>query len=363
MKYFEVCNNKIKCIVCPRECVLSEGQKGFCKVRENKNGKINLIPYNFATGLAMDPIEKKPLYHFYPSSKVLSFGTFGCNMGCKFCQNYHMSKFEQNFDYSQKATPEMIVETAKKYFCKSVAFTYNDPICFFEYALDCAKLCREAGIKTIAVTSGFINPEPAKEFFRYIDAANIDLKGFSENFYGKNCLAKLEPVLNTIKYVTNETDCVVELTTLLIDGENTNSEDFNLFSFALGAVSSGVGIYGGAFCNELFWRGKNGNWYQHSQIHTQGGYAYSYSLAKKAPIQIAGNVLAGFSIALELAEMRKNKKIKPSNVINIAMSAASFSGVGAIVAGSYFIIDNVVLLTTGASIGQRIDNIYDSINH
>ena len=135
-----------------------------------------------------------------------------------------------------------------------------------------------------------------------------------------------------------------------------NREDFNLFSFALGAVSSGVGIYGGAFCNELFWRGKNGNWYQHSQIHTQGGYAYSYSLAKKAPIKIAGNVLTGFSIALELAEMRKNKKIKPSNVINIAMSVASFSGVGAIVAGSYFVIDNIALFTTGSSIGHRIDN-------
>lgn len=239
MEYFKVCKNKIKCTVCPRECLLSEGQKGFCKVRENKNGKINLIPYNFATGLAIDPVEKKPLYHFYPSSKVLSFGTFGCNMGCKFCQNYHMSKFEQNFEYSQKATPEMIVETAKKYSCKSVAFTYNDPAVFIEYAIETAKLCRQEGIKTIAVTAGYINPSPAKEFYKYIDAANIDLKGFSENFYRKNCLAKLEPVLNTIKYVTNETDCVVELTTLLIDGENTESEDlkneFNWITEELGA--------------------------------------------------------------------------------------------------------------------------------
>jgi len=248
MEYFEVFNNKIKCMVCPRECVLSEGQKGFCKVRENKDGKINLISYNYASGLAIDPVEKKPLYHFYPSSKVLSFGTFGCNMGCKFCQNYHMSKFEQNFDYSQKATPEMIVETAKKYSCKSVAFTYNDPTVFVEYATETAKLCQQEGIKTIAVTAGYINPNPAKDFYRYIDAANIDLKGFSENFYGKNCLAKLEPVLNTIKYVTNETDCVVELTTLLIDGENTDAEELkNEFDWILNELGEDIPVHLSSF--------------------------------------------------------------------------------------------------------------------
>ena len=170
MEYFEVFRDKIKCTVCPRECILSEGQKGFCKVRENKNGKIHLISYNYATGLAIDPVEKKPLYHFYPSAKVLSFGTFGCNMGCKFCQNYHMSKSEQNFDYSQKATPEIITETAKKYSCEGVAFTYNDPSVFIEYAIETAKLCRQEGIKTIAVTAGYINPAPAKEFYKYIDS-------------------------------------------------------------------------------------------------------------------------------------------------------------------------------------------------
>jgi len=248
MEYFELFNDKIRCTVCPRECVLSDGQKGFCKVRENKNGKINLIPYNYVSGIAIDPVEKKPLYHFYPSSKVLSFGTFGCNMGCKFCQNYHLSKFEQNFDYSQKATPEMIVATAKKYFCESVAFTYNDPTVFIEYATETAKLCRQEGIKTIAVTAGYINPNPAKDFYRYIDAANIDLKGFSENFYKKNCLAKLEPVLNTIKYVSNETDCVVELTTLLIDGENTNSDDLkNEFDWILNELGEDIPLHLSAF--------------------------------------------------------------------------------------------------------------------
>ena len=248
MKYFEVCKNKIKCTVCPRECLLAEGQKGFCRVRQNKNGRIDLIPYNYATGLAVDPVEKKPLYHFYPSTGVLSFGTFGCNMGCKFCQNYHMSKYEQNFDYSAKATPEMIVGTAKKYNCKSVAFTYNDPVVFIEYAVETAKLCRQEGIKTVAVTAGYINPNPAEDFYRYIDAANIDLKGFSEDFYRKNCLAKLQPVLDTIKYVCNETDCIVELTTLLIDGENTSDEILkNEFDWIINELGEEIPVHLSAF--------------------------------------------------------------------------------------------------------------------
>ena len=248
MKYFEVLNNKIKCTVCPRECLLAEGQKGFCRVRQNKNGKIDLIPNNYATGLAVDPVEKKPLYHFYPSTSVLSFGTFGCNMGCKFCQNYHLSKFEQNFDYSVKATPEMIVATAKKYNCKSVAFTYNDPVVFIEYAIETAKLCRQEGIKTVAVSAGYMNLHAAKDLYSYIDAANIDLKGFSEDFYAKNCLAKLEPVLNTIKYVSRETDCIVELTTLLIDGENTSDEILkNEFDWIINELGDEIPLHLSAF--------------------------------------------------------------------------------------------------------------------
>lgn len=217
-KYLQ--NEKIQCLICPRECVLKEGQRGFCHVRINDGENITLETYGKNTGLSVDPIEKKPLYHFFPSSKVLSFGTFGCNMGCLFCQNYHMSKYRGDISVSKNGSPEDIVKTAIVNNCKSVAFTYNDPDIFFEYAIDTAKLCREAGIKTVAVTAGYINSEPRKEFYEVMDAANIDLKGFSEEFYRKNCLAHLEPVLNTIKYAVNETPCHVELTTLLIEGEN-----------------------------------------------------------------------------------------------------------------------------------------------
>jgi pyruvate formate lyase activating enzyme len=226
MKYQNILTNgKVQCKICPRECTLSEKQRGFCHVRKNVNGQIVLDTYGYNTGLAIDPIEKKPLYQFYPTTGVLSFGTLGCNMGCQFCQNWQTTKNKTDPKSLNKTSPEEIVEIALKYKCKSVAFTYNDPIIFFEYALDTAKLCKRLGIQTVAVTSGFINPEPAKEFFAYMDGANIDLKGFSQRFYAKNCLAKLQPVLDTIKYVCNETNCHVELTTMLIEGENDSEEE------------------------------------------------------------------------------------------------------------------------------------------
>lgn len=226
MKYQNILNDdKVQCTVCPRNCILKNGQEGFCHVRKNENGEIILTTYGYNTGLSIDPIEKKPLYQFYPKSSVLSFGTLGCNMGCQFCQNWRTTKNKSDSRLLNKTSPEEIVQIAKEYNCKSVAFTYNDPIIFFEYAVDTAKLCKENGIKTISVTSGFINPEPAKEFFKYMDAANIDLKGFSEEFYKKNCLAHIEPVLETIKYVKNETECWLELTTMLIEGENDTEEE------------------------------------------------------------------------------------------------------------------------------------------
>ncbi len=226
MKYQNFLTNcKVQCLICPRKCILSEGQRGFCHVRKNCNNEIILDTYGYNTGLAIDPIEKKPLYQFYPTSAVLSFGTLGCNMGCQFCQNCETTKVKSDPQNFNKTSPVEIVQIAKKYNCKSVAFTYNDPIIFFEYALDCAKLCRQNCIKTVAVTSGYINPEPAKEFFALMDAANIDLKAFSQRFYGKNCLAKLQPVLDTIKYAANETDCHIELTTMLIEGENDSEEE------------------------------------------------------------------------------------------------------------------------------------------
>ena len=220
MKYQKIINNKTQCTICPRNCILAPYQSGFCYVRRNISGKIILETYNYNTGLAIDPVEKKPLYHFYPSSHVLSFGTLGCNMGCAFCQNWQTTKVKYPIEQCQPAPPEAIVNTAKANKCKGVAFTYNDPVVFFEYALETARLCRQEGIKTIAVTSGYINPEPAKEFFSLMDAVNIDLKGFSETFYKKNCMAHLQPVLDNIKYAVKETKCHVELTTLIIEGEN-----------------------------------------------------------------------------------------------------------------------------------------------
>lgn len=218
-------DNKTECLICPRNCKLAPDQHGFCSVRQNIDGQITLTTYGYTTGLAIDPIEKKPLYHFLPGSDVLSFGTLGCNMGCMFCQNWHMSKSKQDPTQGQAASPEQIAFLAKKEGCKSVAFTYNDPVIFFEYALDTAKECHKLGIKTVAVTAGYINPEPRAELFKYIDAANIDLKAFNNDFYSKLCLAKIEPILDTIKYVKNETDCHLELTTLLIDGYNSSDKE------------------------------------------------------------------------------------------------------------------------------------------
>lgn len=217
-------DSRTQCTICPRNCKLKEGQAGFCQIRKNLNGKIVLTSYGYNTGLSVDPIEKKPLYHFLPGSKVLSFGTLGCNMGCQFCQNWHISKSKADPKINH-TEPEKIVSLAKELGCKSVAFTYNDPVVFFEYAVDTAKLCRDNGIKTVAVTAGYINPEPRKEFFAYMDATNIDLKGFSERFYQKNCLAHLDQILDTIKYVKNETNCWLELTTLIIEGENDSDDE------------------------------------------------------------------------------------------------------------------------------------------
>lgn len=248
MEYQKYVKNKTVCLICPRECALDDGAAGFCGVRKNEGGKIISTTYGYNTGLAIDPVEKKPLYHFYPSSAVLSFGTLGCSMGCKFCQNHHMTKIKEDPKKFNKTSPDEVLQIALQYNVKSVAFTYNDPIVFFEYAIDCAKLLKEAGIETIAVTSGFMNIEPAKEFYKYMSAANIDIKGFTEKFYGKYCFAKLQPVLDLIKYVKNETNCHIELTTLLIEGANTNSDEIkNEAEWILKNLDSDVPLHFSAF--------------------------------------------------------------------------------------------------------------------
>jgi len=193
-------------------------------VRKNVGGEIKLRTYGYNTGLVVDPIEKKPLYHFYPSSKILSFGTLGCNMGCRFCQNHHLSRSKGEPSELNADKPNEIAQVALKEGCKSVGFTYNEPTIFFEYAIDTAFECHKLNVKTVAVSAGYINPEAREEFFAQMDATNIDLKGFSEEFYKKCCFAELAPVLETIKYVKRETNCWLELTTLLIEGENDSDE-------------------------------------------------------------------------------------------------------------------------------------------
>jgi len=213
-------DGRIQCDVCPRYCRLREGQRGVCFVRGRAHDQIVLTTYGRSSGFCIDPIEKKPLNHFLPGTPVLSFGTAGCNLTCKFCQNWSISKARALDRVQDRASPEAIAEAGVTSGCKSVAFTYNDPVIFLEYAVDVADACRERGIKSVAVSAGYIAPEPRRELFRHMDAANIDLKGFTEHFYKNLCTGKLAAVLDTLVYLRNETDVWLEITTLLIPGEN-----------------------------------------------------------------------------------------------------------------------------------------------
>ena len=220
-------DGRLQCAVCPRFCKLREGQRGLCFVRGRQNDEIVLTTYGRSSGFCVDPIEKKPLNHFLPGTAVLSFGTAGCNLACKFCQNWDISKSREFDKLQASAGPEAIAETALKMGCRSVAFTYNDPVIFLEYAVDVAAACRERGIKTVAVTAGYITQRPREEFFRYMDAANVDLKAFTDRFYWKVCGGHLQPVLETIKYLKYETDVWFELTNLLIPGENDSEAEID----------------------------------------------------------------------------------------------------------------------------------------
>ncbi len=219
------------CELCPRKCRLKPGQRGLCYVRAaDDKGDLVLTTYGRSSGFAVDPVEKKPLYHFLPGTPVLSFGTAGCNLTCKFCQNWHISKASKEDVIQREADPATIVRMARATGSRSVAFTYNDPVIFMEYAMDVADACHAAGIRTIAVTAGYICEEPRKEFFSRMDAANVDLKGFSEDFYHKLATGKLAPVLDTLRYIRNETDCWLEITTLLIPGQNDSEDEIRAMS-------------------------------------------------------------------------------------------------------------------------------------
>ncbi|WP_040725436.1 AmmeMemoRadiSam system radical SAM enzyme [Thiomicrorhabdus sp. Kp2] len=223
-------NGLIQCDLCPRECQLHEDQRGFCFVRGRKNNQMWLTSYGRSSGFCIDPIEKKPLNHFLPGSSVLSFGTAGCNLACKFCQNWDMSKARDMDRLLDQASPEMLAVAAQKHHCDSVAYTYNDPVIFYEYAIDTAEACHEKGVKNIAVTAGYISQQPREAFFKAMDAANIDLKAFNERFYQKLTGAKIQPVLDTIEYVAQETNTWLELTTLLIPGENDSEKEITEMS-------------------------------------------------------------------------------------------------------------------------------------
>ena len=220
-------DKRVQCDLCPRFCKLHEGQRGLCFVRQNQNAQIVLTSYGRSSGFAVDPIEKKPLNHFYPGSTVFSFGTAGCNLACKFCQNWDISKSREMDTLMSKAEPEMIAQKALELGCKSVAYTYNDPVIFHEYAIDTAIACRELGIKSVAVSAGYVCPKPRAEFYQYMDAANIDLKAFSERFYHELTGAHLGEILDTLEYLHHETSVWLELTTLIIPGENDSEAELD----------------------------------------------------------------------------------------------------------------------------------------
>ncbi len=225
-KYWHMLDDgRIQCDLCPRNCKLHEGQRGLCFVRACQEQQIVLTTYGRSSGFCIDPIEKKPLNHFYPGSAVLSFGTAGCNLSCRFCQNWDISKSREIDTLADSASPATIARAAHDLGCQSVAFTYNDPVIFLEYAVDVAQACRELGIKSVAVTAGYINPEARSDFYTHMDAANVDLKGFSNDFYQRLCAGNLQPVMDTLQYIKHETDTWLEITTLLIPGQNDSTAE------------------------------------------------------------------------------------------------------------------------------------------
>ena len=241
-------NGKILCTLCPRLCRLGEGQSGFCYIRKNIGGKLYSLGYGTSTGFAIDPIEKKPLNHFLPGSKILSFGTAGCNLGCRFCQNWNISKAKLDESQSLSATPKQVVQLAHQRRVPSIAFTYNDPIIWGEFVIETSRHAHEQGLKTVMVTAGYVTPEVRPEIFRYIDAANVDLKAFSETFYHKVTFAHLAPVLDTLRWLKSETEIWLEITNLLIPGENDDAaETRRLCAWVLENLGDGVPLHFTAF--------------------------------------------------------------------------------------------------------------------
>jgi pyruvate formate lyase activating enzyme len=241
-------DGRVQCDTCPRFCKLNEGQRGLCFVRARENDQIVLTTYGRSSGFCIDPVEKKPLNHFLPGTPILSFGTAGCNLSCQFCQNWDISKSREIDTLADAASPETIASAAMQLGCRSVAFTYNDPVIFLEYAIDVAQACHEVGIKAVAVTAGYVCDAPRVEMYKYMDAANVDLKGFTERFYAKICAGHLQPVLDTLVYLKHETNVWFEITTLLIPGENDSEEEIeNMTQWIMEKIGPDVPLHFTAF--------------------------------------------------------------------------------------------------------------------
>jgi pyruvate formate lyase activating enzyme len=218
-------NGRVHCYLCPRHCHIHEGQSGFCFIRVNRGGKLYSLGYGAPAALQVDPIEKKPLNHFLPGTRVFSMGTAGCNMGCFFCQNWDISKSRQDQVKARDVPPEAVPELALNYGCDSIAFTYNEPTIWGEYVIDICRAAKSYGLKTVMVSNGYITKEAFHDIYSHIDAANVDLKAFTENFYGKITLTHLQPVLETLLLLKNETSVWFEITNLMIPGLNDDPEE------------------------------------------------------------------------------------------------------------------------------------------
>jgi pyruvate formate lyase activating enzyme len=241
-------DGRVQCDVCPRFCKLRDGQRGLCFVRANDGGRMVLTTQGRSSGFCIDPIEKKPLNHFLPGTPILSFGTAGCNLTCKFCQNYDISKSRELDKLQDQASPEAIALAASSMGCRSVAYTYNDPTIFMEYAIDVAQACREKDIKSVAVTAGYICDEARREFYSHLDAANVDLKAFTERFYREICSSQLEAVKESLVYLKHETDVWFEITTLLIPDENDSDHELEaLTQWVVDALGTDVPVHFSAF--------------------------------------------------------------------------------------------------------------------
>lgn len=270
-------DGRVQCDVCPRHCRLHEGQKGLCFVRSCSNGEIVLDTYGRSSGFCIDPIEKKPLNHFYPGSPVLSFGTAGCNLACKFCQNWDMSKSREMDTLADQAAPEDLARAALETGCRSIAYTYNDPVIFLEYAVDVAQACHEVGVNSVAVTAGYICDAPRREFFRHMDAANVDLKAFNDRFYHKVCGGHLADVLDTLQYLKHETNVWFEITTLLIPGENDSPQELEAqCAWIVENLGTDVPLHFSAFHPD--WKMRDKDYTPHSTLNLARHIAMQHGL-------------------------------------------------------------------------------------